>query len=60
MKMGGSYDLKWVYGSEFKCINGHAWGFYNLSIAEAKKQGLHFCPQCKLIATSARGVRNPV
>lgn len=60
MKMGCSYDLRWVYGSEFSCINKHTWGYYNLSVKDAKAKGLHFCPKCKLIATSIKGVRNPV
>lgn len=45
-KTGSSYDLKYVRGSVFVCSRGHEWHYSNVTIRQAKAEGLDRCPDC--------------
>lgn len=45
-RLGGSYDLKYVRGSHWACPLGHQWHYSNVTIRQAKAEGLDHCPDC--------------
>lgn len=45
-RIGGSYDLKYIRGSYWICPLGHEWHYSNVTIRQAKAEGLDRCPQC--------------
>ena len=44
--MKGSYSQRWVRGSEWACSCGHKWGYANVSISQARAEGLDCCKKC--------------
>lgn len=46
MRIGGSYDYRYVHGSQFTCSCGWHWGFANVNLAQARREGLDSCAQC--------------
>ena len=46
MRTKGSYSVRYAQGSVFVCPLGHEWHYSNVTIRQAKMEGLNRCPHC--------------